>query len=153
MTEADVAEVARLDQAIFFDEASDLPFRETRFREELSRPFALVLVATLPQELEKDATEEQVAGYLVAWLAAGEGHLLNVAVAESERRKGLAGALLRTMLEHPKLAAAEVIVLEVRASNAAAQAFYARAGFVLSRRRRSYYPNGEDALELVLTRD
>ena len=38
------------------------------------------------------------------------------------------------------------VVLEVRASNAPAQALYRRAGFVVDGRRPRYYPDGEDAV-------
>jgi len=49
------------------------------------------------------------------------------------------------------------VLLEVRASNAAAQALYTAAGFVADGRRPGYYPDGEDALlwrlDLVGTRE
>ncbi len=148
MCEGDVRDVSLLDEAVFRDEGSTLSDREARFREELARPCALRLVAVLQRD-----DREVVLGYLLAWLTVDEGHLLNIAVANEARRKGIARELLAAMLAHPRFHAARTIVLEVRASNHPARAFYEGAGFTLSRTRRSYYPDGEDALELVLSRD
>ena len=47
-------------------------------------------------------------------------------------------------------AAAERLVLEVRADNVAARGLYDSAGFGLLQTRRGYYPGGVDALVLAL---
>jgi ribosomal protein S18 acetylase RimI-like enzyme len=78
--------------------------------------------------------------------AAGEAELVRIAVAPEARGHGFG----RTLLELCQAAlAAEGIRelhLEVRASNAAAQALYRRCGWREVGRRPGYYRDGEDAL-------
>ncbi len=81
---------------------------------------------------------------------ADEAELANLAVDPSRRGTGVGAALLHAFLERveaePPLPA---VYLEVRASNAAAQRLYARAGFVPAGVRRDYYERPrEDALVL-----
>ncbi|HXM34089.1 MAG TPA: ribosomal protein S18-alanine N-acetyltransferase [Pyrinomonadaceae bacterium] len=94
---------------------------------------------------------EWIAGYVVARLAAGELHINNLAVREKHRQRGIGTALLTRVLEEAAEADAFVAFLEVRAGNAAAQAFYERCGFQVVGRRRNYYPEPrEDALIMRL---
>lgn len=95
--------------------------------------------------------DESIAGYVVARLAAGELHINNLAVRQSQRQQGIGTALLNRVLEEAKCADAFVAFLEVRAGNAVAQAFYERCGFGVVGRRRNYYPEPrEDALIMSL---
>lgn len=92
-----------------------------------------------------------VAGYAVTMIAAGEAHLLNLSVAAPLQRQGLGSELLRSVFALANEQAVHVIYLEVRLSNAAAQALYARHGFVGIGRRRGYYPahdGREDAVTM-----
>jgi ribosomal-protein-alanine N-acetyltransferase len=83
----------------------------------------------------------------VAWLGAGEGHLGNLAVVPGARRRGVATALVEDLLREARTRDVEVVTLEVRVSNFAAQALYRRHGFRLAALRRGYYRDtGEDAL-------
>lgn len=91
--------------------------------------------------------------YCVAMIAAGEAHLLNLSVAAAWQRRGLGSELLGFVVRLARSHAATRICLEVRRSNAAARALYARAGFSEVGLRRGYYPAGEereDALVLEL---
>jgi ribosomal-protein-alanine N-acetyltransferase len=98
---------------------------------------------------EVAAAEGDVAGYIVYWLAAGEGELANIAVAPARRRDGIGALLLQHVLEAARAAKVAFVHLEVRESNAAARALYARFGFTEVGRRRAYYRNPvEDALML-----
>ncbi|MBI4890179.1 MAG: ribosomal protein S18-alanine N-acetyltransferase [Acidobacteria bacterium] len=83
----------------------------------------------------------RVAGFLAALeLPEGEAEILNVAVHPDFKRQGIATALLETLT-------ARILYLDVRVSNAAAQAFYRRHGFVKSGHRRRYYAHPvEDAV-------
>ncbi|HEY8104782.1 MAG TPA: ribosomal protein S18-alanine N-acetyltransferase, partial [Gemmatimonadales bacterium] len=95
---------------------------------------------------EQDA---DVVGYLIAREAAGTGEILNLAVDPPRRRAGIARALLDAGLTVLRQRAVEEVFLEVRVSNAAAQALYHGAGFEEVGRRRAYYRNPvEDALVL-----
>jgi ribosomal-protein-alanine N-acetyltransferase len=83
--------------------------------------------------------------------APGEVQLLNLTVAPQARRLGIGRALLLRFLADARLRGAEQCFLEVRVSNAAAIALYAKEGFVPVARRIGYYPTQgagprEDAL-------
>ena len=94
---------------------------------------------------------QSIAGYVVARLAAGELHINNLAVRQSHRQRGIGTALLTRVLEQAQEAQAFVAFLEVRAGNAAAQAFYESCGFLVVGRRHNYYPEPrEDALIMRL---
>jgi ribosomal-protein-alanine N-acetyltransferase len=93
-------------------------------------------------------------GYCVVAIAADEAHLLNLSIAAGWQRRGLGSMLLGFAQRLVEARAAQRIFLEVRVSNAAARALYARAGFREIATRRGYYPAGagrEDALVLEFT--
>jgi ribosomal protein S18 acetylase RimI-like enzyme len=58
----------------------------------------------------------------------------------------VARALLDAALRDETAGGVRTALLEVRASNLAARAFYASSGFVAVGRRSRYYADGEDAL-------
>jgi len=85
-------------------------------------------------------------GYLSARRIADEVHILSIAVDPARRRRGVARALLDSLLREEQARGAESALLEVRVSNLSARALYESAGFVAVGRRPRYYANGEDAL-------
>jgi [ribosomal protein S18]-alanine N-acetyltransferase len=92
----------------------------------------------------------RVAGILIGRVAADEFEILNLAVGKACRRRGIATQLVSSALEHARAAGARRSYLEVRASNAAGIAFYARMGFRECGRRPKYYRDPmEDAVLLV----
>jgi ribosomal-protein-alanine N-acetyltransferase len=93
--------------------------------------------------------ERELVGYFILMVAAGEAHLLNLSIALRHQRRGHGSALLHEALELANRRGASSLFLEVRPSNAAAQALYARFGFRRVGLRRGYYPaqsGREDAL-------
>ncbi len=93
----------------------------------------------------------RIAGFIFARIAADEAEILNLAVAHEIRSRGVGAGLLDAAMEFAREGGAKRLFLEVRESNAAAIAFYKRAGFEESGRRKSYYRDPiEDAC--VLTR-
>ncbi|MDX2267766.1 MAG: GNAT family N-acetyltransferase [Bryobacter sp.] len=88
---------------------------------------------------------ERPVGFLLYHLVAGEGEILNLAVAPALRRQGVARELFRQVK-----GLAAVWHLEVRESNAAARALYRSLGFAEVGRRERYYLDGEAALLLTL---
>jgi ribosomal-protein-alanine N-acetyltransferase len=90
-------------------------------------------------------------GYLSARRIADELHVLSIAVDPAHRRRGVARALLEAVLAEESTRGARSALLEVRASNLEARAFYANSGFVAVGRRPRYYANGEDALLMTRT--
>lgn len=88
-----------------------------------------------------------IAGFLVARALAHEWELENVAVLPARRGHGIGTELMSAFVTQARYRHAETILLEVRESNAAARALYARSGFVESGRRSLYYNHpAEDAI-------
>jgi ribosomal-protein-alanine N-acetyltransferase len=83
-------------------------------------------------------------GMVAARSAADEGEILNLAVRKVLHRRGLGRRLLAHAVAALRAAGARTIFLEVRDSNAGARAFYAKAGFAESYRRRAYYRGPEE---------
>jgi ribosomal-protein-alanine N-acetyltransferase len=132
-TAEDVAQAVEIERRVFTD-----PWNAEFFHGELDQSMVHARVAEIDGAL---------AGYSVAWLGAGDGHLGNLAVAPPHRRRGVARALLEDLLDAARAQGADGIALEVRTSNFAAQGLYHAYGFRLVGLRRGYYrDNGEDAL-------
>lgn len=87
-----------------------------------------------------------VVGYLITQWIVDEIHILNIAVAPHCQHHGIGGRLLEFLLGCGRDAGMRDVFLEVRPTNAAALALYERFGFARLALRKSYYPNGEDAL-------
>jgi [ribosomal protein S18]-alanine N-acetyltransferase len=91
--------------------------------------------------------DDTVQGFLIANQIGAEWELENIVVAAGARRRGVASALLGHFLDVVKQQGGESVFLEVRASNTAARALYAKYGFAESGRRRHYYQQpDEDAV-------
>lgn len=93
----------------------------------------------------------RAAGYLAARHLEDEGEIFSLGVHASLRRHGLASQLLKALETSQEWRGVARIHLEVRESNHAAQAFYARHGFVRVGQRPRYYADGETAI--LMTRD
>lgn len=112
--------------------------------------FAHFLVARQRDESGRQ-TEPKIIGYHCFWIVFEELRLMNLAVQESMRRRGVGEALVTEALRLGLEQAATRAVLEVRASNDPAGSLYARLGFVQVGRRPRYYTNPiEDALLMEL---
>ncbi|MCF7821827.1 MAG: ribosomal protein S18-alanine N-acetyltransferase [Mariprofundaceae bacterium] len=77
-----------------------------------------------------------LAGYLLSRSVLDEVHIMQIAVAPSHQRRGIAGQLSRMLLNANP---GRIFLLEVRVSNVAAQALYAKLGFARSGYRKAYY--------------
>ena len=98
-----------------------------------------------------EAGSSSIIGYLCFWVIFEEVRLMNLAVIESMRHKGIATALVSQALEAGSAQAGTRALLEVRASNHAAQALYRRLGFRDMTTRPAYYTNPlEDAVLMEL---
>jgi ribosomal-protein-alanine N-acetyltransferase len=85
------------------------------------------------------------------WLMGDEVHIVTVATHPQYRRRGLSEHLMLYMIEQCRTQGANLVTLEVRVSNTAAQQLYTKLGFVEVGLRRAYYhDNGEDALLMTL---
>jgi ribosomal-protein-alanine acetyltransferase/tRNA threonylcarbamoyl adenosine modification protein YeaZ len=135
MRPEDVPAVQEVERRVFTD-----PWPESFFQAELEQRLVYARVAE---------REGRLAGYSVAWLGVGSGHLGNLAVTPDQRRRGVARALLADLFDESVRRGVESLTLEVRASNFPAQALYRAHGFRLAGLRRGYYRDtAEDALVL-----
>jgi [ribosomal protein S18]-alanine N-acetyltransferase len=93
--------------------------------------------------------EGRVVGFLFIRIVADEAEILNLAVTPLRRRHGIARQLIERSLARAKAGGAARLFLEVRPSNIAATALYAKYEFAAAGRRTCYYSNPvEDALVL-----
>jgi ribosomal-protein-alanine N-acetyltransferase len=92
----------------------------------------------------------EFAGYAMFWGVADEIHLVTIAVEPGMRRRGIASALLNSLLDSDLAHDKSLVTLEVRAGNSAAIELYRRYGFREVALRPRYYPdNHEDALVML----
>jgi ribosomal-protein-alanine N-acetyltransferase len=92
-------------------------------------------------------TPENVIGFTGFWLMLQEAHIIAIGVRDSYRRLGIGEGLLISTIELAAILNANVVTLEVRASNEIAQALYKKYGFqVVGKRARYYSSDGEDAI-------
>ncbi len=90
--------------------------------------------------------------YICFWVAAGEIHLMNIAVHPEMRKGGLGRLLMEKLIQAGAEEDVRKIWLEVRPSNHAARALYSGMGFTeVGLRRRYYADTGEDAIVMALT--
>jgi ribosomal-protein-alanine N-acetyltransferase len=81
------------------------------------------------------------------WLAFDEAHITTIGVDPDQRGRGLGELLLICMFDEAIERGANWLTLEVRVTNAAAQALYRKYGFTTHGTRKRYYSdNNEDAL-------
>jgi ribosomal-protein-alanine N-acetyltransferase len=120
------------------------PARMGRWLGELKRLFG--------GEEEVETSREPIVGFVGVWLTLDEAHIVTIAVRESHRGRGIGELLLIAAIALATLNEREVVTLEVRASNQAAQALYEKYGFrKVGVRHRYYSDNHEDAV--IMTTD
>ena len=133
----DLARIEQLEHVLFGD-----PWPQSSFLEAMADPASVCLVA------ERGGG---VAGYLAATLVPPHAELQNLGTAPEQQRAGVARALLDELIDTCRARGVRELGLEVRASNAAAQALYRTHGFRLVGLRRGYYRRPEeDALLMSL---
>ena len=138
MRDADLAEVLAVENAIYSH-----PWTRGNFADSLRAGYQC-WTWRLGNEL---------IGYFILLVAAGEGHLLNLSVAAARQRSGHGSALLMEAMRMARARGAQHLFLEVRPSNLGAKALYRRFGFRQVSVRPGYYPahaGREDALVLTL---
>jgi [ribosomal protein S18]-alanine N-acetyltransferase len=87
-----------------------------------------------------------VVGHATASVVADIAELQRIAVDPAHRRTGVASDLLDAVVALARAGGADRLLLEVRATNAGAIAFYAARDFVEVDRRRRYYRDGTTAV-------
>ncbi len=139
MRSNDLTQVLNIEVSSF-----SLPWTREMFEGDLARPdLAVMLVARAADQ----STPPPIVGYICTYLLTDELHINNLAVHPRWRRRGVARALLHAALDRGREDRARRAILEVRASNVAAQALYRAFGFEAAGVRRRYYTQPpEDAL-------
>ena len=138
MREADLAEVLEIENAVYSH-----PWTRGNFTDSLRASY----------QCWTWRHGSELIGYFVLLVAAGEGHLLNLSIAENWQRSGHGSTLLAEIMRMAKARGAVKVFLEVRPSNQGAKALYQRFGFRQVAVRTAYYPaesGREDALVLAL---
>jgi [ribosomal protein S18]-alanine N-acetyltransferase len=119
------------------------PWSRSMFASELAKPSSICLGAF---------EGERLAGYLIVSRYVDAWHVMNLAVAPDDRRRGIARSLLECLFDLTDGDMRRGYTLEVRVSNSGAIALYERLGFRSSGLRRGYYTdNREDAV--IMWRD
>jgi len=139
----DVPSVARIEREAFSD-----PWSANAFQEALSHPAVYFACAR--------SGGRDVVGYVVAWFAADEGEIANLAVAPAAWGSGVGRRLLDAALSTAAARGIAAVYLEVRDSNERARRLYHSSGFEEVGRRHRYYRRPvEDAIVLrrTLTQD
>jgi len=169
MTEADVADVLAIENASFRESRPRLPrtgdpsdpnklsasrggrLDAAQLREELARPWARLWVAR--GAAAGGERGPHAVAFLLAWHVADELHILDVATHPELRRRGYGGALMQQSLAYARENKVKHLLLEVRKSNVPAIRLYRDCGFFAMGVRKRYYPDDEDAVEMVLVLD
>ena len=136
MSQEDISQVTEIDR-----EAFPTLWPPANYQRELKNGLAHYIVAC------DEGAGHHIMGFAGLWLLVEEAHITNIAVREKHRRQGVGERLLIAIIELAAELGANLITLEVRASNTEAQKLYARYGFVRVGLRRGYYTdNREDAV-------
>ena len=135
MDESHVAAIAELEKRCFND-----PWSEKSIATELTSKLSCWLVAM---------EGETLVGYVGSQSVLGESDMMNIAVHPEHRRKGIAEALVTSLVMELTARGNHSLMLEVRPSNTPAITLYEKLGFTQVGRRPNYYRNPkEDALIL-----
>lgn len=113
------------------------PWKREHFIQEIHSHLSFPFVAQI---------DGAVVGYVCLMSLFEEAQILNIAVDPARRGHGVARLLMDHAIAVAREQKAELLTLEVRASNAAAIGLYERYGFVRYFVRRGYYEGKEDAL-------
>ncbi|MBL8379199.1 MAG: ribosomal protein S18-alanine N-acetyltransferase [Burkholderiales bacterium] len=137
MTEGDLDAVLAIETAIY-----PFPWTRGNFLDSLAAGYSCWLFVS----------DAALLGYAVIMFAVDEAHLLNLSIAREAQRRGHGAQLLAAVEDSAHGHGAQSMLLEVRPSNMAGRALYAKAGYQQVGLRRGYYPAAlgrEDALVLA----
>jgi len=131
-----------------FDDSRELlEMEESIFNE--PNPLLYAMIESRPMEGFIVAEEQgEIVGYLLGTLLMDEARLLLIAVKDKYRRQGIGSKLVKEYVESVS-GRANMIRLEVRTSNLAAQTFYFKLGFRFIGMVNNYYRNGDNAYIMV----
>ncbi|MBR6358015.1 MAG: ribosomal protein S18-alanine N-acetyltransferase [Lachnospiraceae bacterium] len=122
-------------------ECFSVPWSRDSFEGSLMQDNYVLVVAT------DDNDEKDILGYCCFYHVLDEAEIANVCIRPDARKQGLGYSMMRSVVDIAKELGVSTMYLEVRESNAAAQALYKKLGFFENGRRKGFYelPH-EDAL-------
>lgn len=133
MTKADLDTVMEIERKSF-----EQPYSREIIAQELRIKSAHLRVAL---------SRRKIVGYIDFWLVHDEMELISIAVHPEFKQRGVGQTMMQEMFRFAEQHQAKFIYLDVRRSNAPAQALYEKFGFVRAGLRRRYYSdNQEDAI-------
>jgi ribosomal-protein-alanine N-acetyltransferase len=162
----DISQVVQIDREAF---PGEWVFRsQSAYKQDLDNPSVRYIVACKQNDVpesERQAmpkvpwfkrlfsyerhlnTSENIVGFSGFWMMVGEAHIIAIGVRNGYRQLGIGEGLLIATIELAQILNANVVTLEVRASNTIAQELYKKYGFqVVGRRLKYYSSDGEDAI-------
>lgn len=137
MRRVHLTDVMRIEKEAFSTPWTEEMFRQEVEDNEMSRSFVALY-------------EGRLIGYFVAWFIHDQVHLLNIAVASSHKRRGIAKRMLEYLIDLSTNQNKQMITLEVRESNESAIALYRAFGFIQIGLRREYYTDDKENAVLML---
>jgi [ribosomal protein S18]-alanine N-acetyltransferase len=141
LTLSDLGAIERIERSAY-----PTPWSRSMFAGEIAKQSSICLGAVDTEHADR------LVGYLIISRYADAWHVMNVAVDERYRRRGVATKLLSRLFEITASDDRRGYTLEVRVSNGQAIKLYENLGFVARGLRRGYYTdNREDAL--IMWRD
>jgi len=162
----DIPQVARIDREAF---PGEWVFRsQGAYKQDLDNPSIRYIVACKDKDVTECGgqvmprpswfkrvfsyerrlnTREYIVGFSGFWMMMGEAHIIAIGVRNGYRQLGIGEGLLIATIEVAQILNANIVTLEVRASNMIAQELYKKYGFqVVGRRLKYYSSDGEDAI-------
>ena len=125
MYETDIEEVAAIEKSIF-----SMPWSADSFRDSIALDHTIYLTAEV---------DGNIAGYCGMYKMFHEGEIVNVAVAPTYRKHGVAQTMLKELMRLGIEADIDTFLLEVRESNHPARALYEKLGFTQLGVRKNFY--------------
>lgn len=135
MRDEDIPEVMRVETAAY-----PYPWTEGIFRDCLRVGYCCWVAESC----------DEIMGYGVMSVAAGECHILNVSVHPHLHRQGFGRRILRRLMALGRTHNADTAFLEVRSSNHSAVGLYAAEGFCEVGMRSGYYPSEHGREDAVI---
>jgi len=162
----DISRVAQIDREAF---PGEWVFRsQSAYKRDLANPSVRYIVACNKRDVSEPGGQtvqelpwfkrlfhyerhlnvaENIVGFSGFWMMMKEAHIIAIGVKNGYRQLGIGEGLLIETIELAQRLNANVVTLEVRASNMIAQELYKKYGFqVVGRRLRYYSSDGEDAI-------
>lgn len=141
MTAEDLPPVLEIEKVAFKH-----PWSPDLLKRELTHDWSTILLC---EERQPDG-KYRILGFAIFWVVHDELHILNVATDPSQRRRGVARAVMVSAIERAKERKCTLATLEVRRSNEAALNLYKDLGFRPVGIRPNYYVDeAEDAIVMV----